>query len=210
MTDHVLEQACAQRLIPVVVIDDLAAVAPLQNALVEARARVIEVTLRTDAAEHAIAQLSENGSLLVGAGTVVSPPQVDAAKRAGARFVVSPGFSESVIERCREQEMPVIPGVATPTDVMRALAADLTLLKLFPAQASGGTEMLRALHGPFPGVRFVPTGGISESNAPEYLRLPYVAAIGGSWMVAPTLISARDFDAIRRHTIDALALVGNA
>ena len=206
MLDETLELACAQRLIPVVVIEDAASAEPLQQALVAGGARVVEVTFRTDAAEDAIARMAEDGSLLVGAGTLVTPEQVDAAQRAGARFVVSPGFDARVVGRCRELGLPVVPGVATASEVMAALAADLTLLKLFPAEACGGVATLRALHGPFPGVRFIPTGGLTEANAGDYLRLPYVAAIGGSWMVAPSLIASGDFASITRLTRAALAV----
>jgi 2-dehydro-3-deoxyphosphogluconate aldolase / (4S)-4-hydroxy-2-oxoglutarate aldolase len=203
--DTVLEQACAQRLIPVAVIDDRAAALPLGRALAAAGGQVIEVTLRTAAAEHAIADLVDEGTLLVGAGTVVRPRQVEAAQAAGARFVVSPGFDRRVVERCLELALPVVPGVASASEIMAALAAGLSLVKLFPAEASGGVMLLRALHAPFPEVSFVPTGGLTEANAPAYLRLPYVAAIGGSWMVAPALIAASDFDAITRLTAATLA-----
>ncbi len=123
--------------------------------------------------------------MLVGAGTIVRPDQVDLALDAGAQFIVSPGFSSQVVERCQAVGLPVLPGVATATDVMAALDLGIDLLKLFPAEASGGLDLLRALQGPFPDVRFVPTGGVNSENAAEYLSLPSVAAIGGSWMVAP-------------------------
>lgn len=202
----VLEQACAQGLIPVAVIDDHAAAAPLGRALAAAGGEVIEVTFRTAAAERAIADLAEQGSLLVGAGTVIRPEQVDAARAAGARFVVSPGFDLRVVERCLELDLPVVPGVASASEIMAALAAGLSLVKLFPAEPLGGVGLLGALHAPFPDVRFIPTGGLTEENAPGYLRLAYVPAIGGSWMVAPSLIAAGDFDEITRRTVAALAL----
>jgi 2-dehydro-3-deoxyphosphogluconate aldolase/(4S)-4-hydroxy-2-oxoglutarate aldolase len=204
----VLERACAQGLIPVAVIDDHAAAAPLGRALAAAGGRVIEVTFRTAAAERAIAGVAEEGGLLVGAGTVIRPQQVDAAHAAGARFIVSPGFSLAVVERCLELALPVVPGVASASEIMAALAAGLSLVKLFPAEPLGGLALLRALHGPFPDVRFIPTGGLTEENAPGYLRLPYVPAIGGSWMVPPSLIAAGDFDAITRLTVAALAVTG--
>jgi 2-dehydro-3-deoxyphosphogluconate aldolase / (4S)-4-hydroxy-2-oxoglutarate aldolase len=200
----VLERACAQGLIPVAVIDDHAAAAPLGRALAAAGGRVIEVTFRTAAAERAIADLVEDETLLVGAGTVIRPQQVDAAHAAGARFIVSPGFDLRVVERCLELGLPVVPGVASASEIMAALAAGLPLVKLFPAEASGGLALLRALHAPFPDVRFIPTGGLTAENAPGYLQLPYVAAIGGSWMVAPSLIATGDFDAITRLTAAAL------
>jgi 2-dehydro-3-deoxyphosphogluconate aldolase/(4S)-4-hydroxy-2-oxoglutarate aldolase len=204
--DAVLEQACAQGLIPVAVIDDHAAAAPLGRALAAAGGRVVEITFRTAAAERALAAIAEEGTLLVGAGTVVRPQQVDAAHAAGARFIVSPGFDRRVVERCLELGLPVVPGVATASEIMAALAAGLSLVKLFPAEAGGGLALLRALHAPFPDVRFVPTGGLTQENAPAYLRLPYVAAIGGSWMVAPSLIAAGDFDGITQLTVAALEI----
>ena len=206
MTDPVLERACDQRMIPVVVVDDIATAAPLGQALSAAGALVVEVTLRTDAAEQALAVLAESGELLVGAGTVLRPQQVDAAQRAGAQFIVSPGLDPRVVERCRDLGLAVVPGVATASEVMAALALDLSLLKLFPAEAGGGIALLRALGGPFPGVRFIPTGGLTAANAADYLRVPSVAAIGGSWMVAPALLAAGDYDAITRLTTEALEL----
>jgi 2-dehydro-3-deoxyphosphogluconate aldolase / (4S)-4-hydroxy-2-oxoglutarate aldolase len=200
----VLERACAQGLIPVAVIDDHVAAAPLGRALAAAGGQVVEVTFRTADAERALADLAEEGTLLVGAGTVIRPQQVDAARAAGARFIVSPGFDLRVVERCLELGLPVVPGVASASEIMAALAAGLPLVKLFPAEALGGLALLRALHGPFPDVRFIPTGGLTAENAPGYLQLPYVAAIGGSWMVAPSLIAAGDFDSITRRTASAL------
>ena len=128
--------------------------------------------------------LADERRLLVGAGTVVRPEQVDLAVEAGARFIVMPGFSPGVVERCRELDVLVIPGVATATEVIAALDHGLELLKLFPAQVAGGVALLRSLQGPFPGVRWIPTGGVSAANAASYLALPSVAAVGGSWMVA--------------------------
>ena len=148
--------------------------------------------------------------MLVGAGTVVRPEQVDAAVEAGARFVVTPGFSARVVGRCRELGVPVIPGVATATDVIAALDHGLKLLKFFPAEAAGGIAALKALAGPFPGVRWIPTGGISATNAASYLALPSVAAVGGSWMVAPDLIAQRDFGAVTRLAREAVSLGAEA
>ena len=202
----VLDRVCAQALIPVAVIDDHTSAAPLGRALAAAGGQVIEVTFRTAAAERAIADLAEQDALLVGAGTVIRPGQVDAARAAGAQFIVSPGFDLRVVERCLELGLAVVPGVASASEIMAALAAGLSLVKLFPAEPLGGLALLRALHGPFPDVRFIPTGGVTEQNAAGYLRLPYVAAIGGSWMVAPSLIAAGDFDEITRLTANALAL----
>jgi 2-dehydro-3-deoxyphosphogluconate aldolase/(4S)-4-hydroxy-2-oxoglutarate aldolase len=202
----VLDELCSRRVVPVVVIDELDTALPLARALVEGGLPVAEVTFRTAVAAVAMRLIADETDLLVGAGTVVRPEQVDLAFDAGARFVVTPGFSPAVADRCAELGIPVIPGVATATEVIAALDHGLDLLKLFPAEASGGIPLLRALRGPFPDVRFVPTGGVSAANAPDYLALPSVAAIGGSWMVAPELIRAGDFAAITRLTAEAVAI----
>jgi len=202
----VLDELCSRRVVPVVVIDELDTALPLARALVEGGLPVAEVTFRTAVAAVAMRLIADETDLLVGAGTVVRPEQVDLAFDAGARFVVTPGFSPAVADRCAELGIPVVPGVATATEVIAALDHGLDLLKLFPAEASGGIPLLRALRGPFPDVRFVPTGGVSAANAPDYLALPSVAAVGGSWMVAPELIRAGDFAAVTRLTAEAVAI----
>ncbi len=206
MTGVVLERLLAHRVLPVVVIRDLATALPLGQALERAGLPVAEVTFRTPAAADAIRILASETNLLVGAGTVIRPDQVDAAVEAGAQFVVTPGFSVSVVHRCAELEIPVIPGVATATEVIAALDHGLAVLKLFPAEAVGGIAMLKGLAGPFPDVQFVPTGGVTAANMATYLALPTVAAVGGSWMVAPELVAAGDFASIERVTTEALAL----
>lgn len=195
-----------RRIVPVVVLEELEAARPLADALELGGLPVAEVTLRTEAAVEAVRLLAQEETLLVGAGTVVRPEQVDVAVEAGARFIVTPGLSARVIERCRELDVLVIPGVATATEVIAALDHGLTLLKLFPAQMAGGVALLRSLQGPFPGVRWIPTGGVSAANAASYLALPSVAAVGGSWMVAPDLIAARDFPTVTRLAREAVRL----
>jgi len=207
MTDGVSSQAVlSYGIVPVVVLQELDTAVPVAAALAEGGLPVAEVTFRTAVAADAIARIAAETDVLVGAGTVVRPEQVDEAVAAGAQFIVTPGLSARVIERCRELDVLVIPGVATATEVIAALDLGLDLLKLFPAEAAGGVALLRALRGPFPDVRFVPTGGISAANAASYLALPSVAAVGGSWMVAPELIAARDFAAVTRLTREALVL----
>lgn len=208
--DDVLELLCARGVIPVVVADDLSRVRPLGNALKAAGLPVAEVTFRTTAAVDALRLLAQDPDLLVGAGTVVRPEQVEVARDAGARFVVMPGFSARVVERCRAVGMPVIPGVATATEVIAALEHDVELLKFFPAEASGGVEAMRALHGPFPDVRFIPTGGVTSANAADYLGLPSVVAVGGSWMVAPALVRDGDFAAVSKLAAEAVAIAAGA
>jgi 2-dehydro-3-deoxyphosphogluconate aldolase / (4S)-4-hydroxy-2-oxoglutarate aldolase len=207
VTDVVSVQAVLSfGIVPVVVLEELDAAVPVAAALAEGGLPVAEVTFRTAVAADAIARIAAETDVLVGAGTVVRPEQVDEAVAAGAQFIVTPGLSARVIERCRELDVLVIPGVATATEVIAALDLRLDLLKLFPAEAAGGVALLKALRGPFPGVRFVPTGGIGPANAAAYLALPSVPAVGGSWMVAPELVAARDFAAVTRLTREALDL----
>ncbi|MGD1049929.1 MAG: bifunctional 4-hydroxy-2-oxoglutarate aldolase/2-dehydro-3-deoxy-phosphogluconate aldolase [Solirubrobacteraceae bacterium] len=202
----VLEQVCAGGVIPVVVIDD-AELAPLLGAALKLGGLpVVEVTFRTAGAVEALRALATDAELLVGAGTVVRPEQVDWARDAGASFVVTPGFSRTVVERCRELGMAVLPGVATASEVIAALDWGIDLVKFFPAEVSGGVAMLRALSAPFPRVRFVPTGGINSANAPAYLSLPSVAAVGGSWIVDPELLATRNLAAVERLASEAVRM----
>jgi 2-dehydro-3-deoxyphosphogluconate aldolase / (4S)-4-hydroxy-2-oxoglutarate aldolase len=205
----VIDSLLGRRVIPVVVVRDVAVAHPLGEALAAGGLPVAEVTFRTAAAEAALRVLAET-DLLVGAGTVLHPELVDRAVEAGARFVVTPGFSDAVVSRCAELGVPVIPGVATASEVMAALAHGLDVLKLFPAGVAGGPALLRALAGPFPDVRFVPTGGVSAASMADYLRLSCVAAVGGSWMVAPSLLEAGDFAEVTRLTTEAVALARGA
>jgi len=205
----VIDSLLGRRVIPVVVVRDVAVAHPLGEALAAGGLPVAEVTFRTAAAEAALRILAET-DLLVGAGTVLHPELVDRAVEAGARFVVTPGFSDAVVSRCAELGVPVIPGVATASEVMAALAHGLDVLKLFPAGVAGGPALLRALAGPFPDVRFVPTGGVSAASMADYLRLSCVAAVGGSWMVAPSLLEAGDFAEVTRLTTEAVALARGA
>jgi 2-dehydro-3-deoxyphosphogluconate aldolase/(4S)-4-hydroxy-2-oxoglutarate aldolase len=198
------------RLVPVVVLDDPRAARPLADALVAGGLCCAEVTFRTPAAEAALATMAEDSRLLVGAGTVVRAEQVDRAVAAGARFVVSPGFSTAVVRRCRQAGVPVIPGVATATEIQAAGEEGLAVLKFFPAEALGGLAMLKALAAPFPGVRFVPTGGISAAQLGAYLAHPSVLAVGGTWMVAPKLVAAGAWDEITRLTAEAVALASQS
>lgn len=203
----VLDRLALSRLVPVVVVDRAADAWPLAQALKSGGLPCAEVTFRTAAAEDAIREMAKDPDLLVGAGTVVRADQVDVAVRAGASFVVSPGFSLAVVRRCQELGVPVLPGVATPSEVMMALDAGLDVVKFFPAEANGGVSALRAIGAPFSMMRFVPTGGITAANLAGYLALPSVLAVGGSWMVAPKLIAAGDFGEVSRLTAEAVAIV---
>ncbi len=198
-----LQQA---RLVPVVVLDDAADADPLAGALVAGGLPVAEVTFRTAAAADAIRAMAARGDILLGAGTVLTPAQVDEAVAAGADYVVSPGLSRAVVERCQEHGVLALPGAVTATEIQSALELGLTTVKFFPAGTSGGAAAIAALAAPFGGVGFVPTGGIGASNLHEYLAVPAVSAVGGSWMVPRTTIRAGDFTTITELTAQAVAL----
>lgn len=201
-----LAHLAAARLVPVVVLDDAADADPLAAALVEGGLPVAEVTFRTAAAADAIRAMSDRGDVLVGAGTVLTPAQVDQAVAAGASYVVSPGLSRAVVERCREHGVLPLPGAVTATEIQAALELGLSTVKFFPAGTSGGAKAVAALSAPFGGVTFVPTGGVGAANLHEYLDLPSVVAVGGSWMVPTDLVRAGDFAGVTRLTAEAVAL----
>jgi 2-dehydro-3-deoxyphosphogluconate aldolase/(4S)-4-hydroxy-2-oxoglutarate aldolase len=202
----VLDQLAAHLLVPVVVLDDAARADGLAAALVAGGLPVAEVTFRTSAAEESIRVMAARGDVLVGAGTVLTAAQVDHAVGAGARFVVSPGLSRAVVERCAEHGVVALPGAVTATEVQAALELGVTTLKFFPAGTSGGAKAIAALAAPFGGVRFVPTGGVGPGNLADYLALPSVHAVGGSWMVPRDTVAAGDVDTVRALTADAVAL----
>lgn len=183
--------------IPIITIDDAATAVPLARALVAGGLPAIEVTLRTgaalDAARAMIAQVPE---AVIGLGTVLRREHVAAALDIGARFLVSPGFSAEIAALARQSKLPFLPGIATPSELMAALAAGFSVLKFFPAEPAGGVDMLRALHGPFPDAAFCPTGGIDAAKAPSYLELPNVVAVGGSWVAPRAAVAAGDWQKI--------------
>ena len=180
--------------IPVIVIDDLAHAVPMARALCEGGIRVLEVTLRTPPALDAVRAIArEVPDAIVGVGTVTSASQFAEAKDAGARFAVSPGFTAELAFAARGAGMPLLPGVMTPADVISALGHGFRQLKFFPAQQAGGIAMLKALGGPFPEVRFCPTGGISVETAPQFLALPNVVCVGGSWLTPKDLLAKGDW-----------------
>jgi 2-dehydro-3-deoxyphosphogluconate aldolase/(4S)-4-hydroxy-2-oxoglutarate aldolase len=192
------------RVMPVLTVPRAPTAGPLADALAAGGARCAEVTFRTSDAEQVLKTMADHGGLTVGAGTVRTPEQVDRAVAAGARFIVSPGFDEAVVAECREQGVPVLPGIASATELMRALRAGLDTVKLFPAEPLGGIPMLRALAAPFPHVRFVPTGGIDASRRPAYLAIPAVLAVGGSWMATAAHLERGEYGEIRRLTAEAV------
>jgi 2-dehydro-3-deoxyphosphogluconate aldolase/(4S)-4-hydroxy-2-oxoglutarate aldolase len=199
-----LVESFGERVVPVVVLAQADRAESLADALVAGGLHVAEVTFRTAAAAEAIRRMAEHRELVVGAGTVVRPEQVDQAADAGARFVVSPGLSPAVVARARERGVDVLPGAVTPSEVIAAVDLGISTLKFFPAAQYGGVATLKALASPFPGVRFIPTGGVSLANLTDYLSLPTVPAVGGSWMVRPDLVDAGDFAAITELSAQAV------
>jgi 2-dehydro-3-deoxyphosphogluconate aldolase/(4S)-4-hydroxy-2-oxoglutarate aldolase len=204
-TTDVRKALSAARLVPVVVLDDAADADALAGALVAGGLPVAEVTFRTAAARDAIAAMAARGDILVGAGTVLTAEQVNQAVAAGARFVVSPGLSRAVVERCAELGVLALPGAVTATEVQAALELGLSTVKFFPAGTSGGPAAIKALAAPFGDVQFVPTGGVGPANLADYLAIPAVAAVGGSWMVPRERVKAGDFAGIQQLTADAVA-----
>jgi len=192
----VIEVLQRTRVVPVAVIDDASRAVALAQALSAGGIDLIEVTLRTEAGLATLAALRSQPSMCVGAGTVVTPEQVDAAVAAGAAFIVSPGLSIPVVERARQHGVPILPGVATASDLMTAVALGLGVVKFFPAGVLGGPAAIRALAAPFPDLKFVPTGGIGPTNIADYLALPCVLAAGASWMVERALINDERWDEI--------------
>lgn len=208
--NKVLKKIEEYRIVPVVVLEDAKAAVPLARALTEGGLPCAEVTFRTAAAEESIRQMKQAyPEMLVGAGTVLDMEQVERALHAGAEFIVSPGFDSEIVDYCLTNEIPVLPGCLTPTEVMRAVKRGMDTVKFFPAEQFGGVASINALGAAFPGLRFMPTGGISPSNLKEYLRCPRVLACGGSWMVKGDLIRAGNFDRIREMTKAAVRLAGH-
>ena len=202
-----MELLAAVRVVPVVVLPSPDVAVPLARALADGGLPVVEVTLRTaDALAGLAAAAAEVPQAVVGAGTVLDADDAAAAVDAGARFLVSPGFDEGVVAVGRDRGVPVLPGIATATELMRARAAGVGVVKLFPAAVLGGAAAVAALAAAFPGVGFVPTGGIDASSAPTLLARPDVVAVGGSWMVDREAVLAGDWDRVRRDATAAAAL----
>lgn len=196
--------------IPVIVIEELAHAVPLARALVAGGLTVLEVTLRTPASLASIRAIAQEvEGVRVGAGTLTQPQDFDRALEAGALFGVSPGFTPQMLEAARNSGLAFLPGAMTPGDVLAAKAAGLTALKFFPATAAGGVAMLRALAGPFPEVLFCPTGGITAASAPEFLALPNVACVGGTWLTPAASVATGDWAHITELARSASALRGS-
>ena len=192
--------------VPVIVIQDASKAADLARALVSGGLPVLEVTLRSEAALDAISAMSAIEGGHVGAGTVLTPDDAKRAKDAGAAFAVSPGATGKLILACAELELPLLPGAVTASEVMRAAEAGFDMLKFFPAESSGGAKALKSLAGPLPHVNFCPTGGVSPTNANDYLSLPNVICVGGSWIVTDADVAAGNWHAIEDRAKQAAAL----
>ncbi len=193
--------------IPVIVIDELAQAVPLAEALVAGGVRVLEVTLRTPVALEAVRAIADAvEDAIIGVGTITRSEDFKLAMAAGARFGVSPGLTAELVEGARASGLPLLPGVMTPSDVIAARAAGFTELKLFPAQQAGGIGMLKALLGPFPDLTFCPTGGVTAASAPDFLALPNVGCVGGSWLTPKDAVAAGDWKGITALAREAAGL----
>ena len=208
------EQASAQSedicrlapVIPVLVVKDASTAADLARALVAGGLPALEVTLRTDAALDVIREMATVEGGVVGAGTLLTPADVQAAKDAGAKFGVSPGATDRLIDACLEADLPLLPGAATASEAMYLLERGFTVQKFFPAEANGGAPALKSLASPLPQIRFCPTGGVTLNNAPTYLSLPNTLCVGGSWVAPTELVDARNWDGITALASEAAAL----
>jgi 2-dehydro-3-deoxyphosphogluconate aldolase/(4S)-4-hydroxy-2-oxoglutarate aldolase len=193
--------------IPVIVINDMDDAVPLAQALVSGGLKVLEVTLRTDLGLAAITKIKQAiPEAIVGAGTVITPADVEKSVAAGAEFLVSPGCTAALIDAALDNAVPLLPGVATPSEAMTLLGRGIAHMKFFPAQAAGGIPMLKSIAGPLPQLKFCPTGGITEANAPDFLALANVLCVGGTWMLDKALIEARDWAGIEQKARAAAQL----
>lgn len=193
-------------IVPVLVVEDAAIARPLAEALVAGGLPALEVTLRTDAALDVIAEMAKVDGGVVGAGTLLTPDDVRAAKAAGAKFGVSPGATDTLLDACEAEDLPLLPGAASATEAMRLLERGYTVQKFFPAEAAGGAAALKAIGAPIPQIRFCPTGGVSPKNANDYLSLSNTVCAGGSWVCPKNLIDARDWKAIEELAREASQL----
>ncbi len=194
--------------VPVMVIESLDDAVPLAKALVEGGLKVLEITLRTEPALEAIRAIKEAvPDAIVGAGTIINVETLQASIDAGAEFIVTPGSTPAIIDAALAAGIPILPGVNTPSEAMVLLEKGITAMKFFPAEAAGGIPMLKAIAGPLPQIQFCPTGGVSPVNAPDYLALNNVACVGGSWMAPAELVTAGEWEEIKKRAAEAAALV---
>ncbi|WP_041201144.1 bifunctional 4-hydroxy-2-oxoglutarate aldolase/2-dehydro-3-deoxy-phosphogluconate aldolase [Helicobacter pylori] len=206
MQDKVLEVLQISPIVPVVVIEDLKDAVPLAQSLIEGGIPIIEVTLRSSCALEAIELIAKNvPKMRVGAGTILNSAQLEQAQNRGAEFLISPGLTPSLLEYAKKKDMPLIPGVSSSSEVMQALELGYNALKFFPAEYCGGAKLLNAFNGPFKGVKFCPTGGISVDNMHAYLKLENVLCVGGSWLTPKNLVQNKEWDKIVEICKRALA-----
>lgn len=212
MADKKMEEMKAKiremKIVPVVKLDDAKDAMPLAKALVEGGLPCAEVTFRTEAAAEAIKKmLDAYPDMLVGAGTVLTTAQVDAAIEAGAKFIVSPGLNPKTVKYCQEKDIPILPGVATASEIEQALELGLDTVKFFPAEVNGGLPAIKALSAPYHMMHFMPTGGVNPQNVKDYLAFDKVLACGGTWMVKDALINGGEFEKIKEMTKEAVDIV---
>ncbi|GAA9407438.1 bifunctional 4-hydroxy-2-oxoglutarate aldolase/2-dehydro-3-deoxy-phosphogluconate aldolase [Helicobacter pylori] len=197
MQDRIIEVLQISPIVPVVVIENIKDAVPLAQSLVEGGIHIIEVTLRSSCALEAIELIAKNvPKMCVGAGTILNPTQLEQAQNRGAEFLISPGLTIKLLEHAKKKDMPLIPGVSSSSEVMQALELGYSALKFFPAEYCGGVKLLNAFNGPFKGVKFCPTGGISADNMRSYLNLENVLCVGGSWLTPKNLIQNKEWDKI--------------
>ncbi|GAA9724518.1 bifunctional 4-hydroxy-2-oxoglutarate aldolase/2-dehydro-3-deoxy-phosphogluconate aldolase [Helicobacter pylori] len=207
MQDKIIEVLQISPIVPVVVIENIKDAVPLAQSLVEGGIQIIEVTLRSSCALEAIELIAKNvPKMRVGAGTILNPTQLEQAQNRGAEFLISPGLTIKLLEYAKKKDMPLIPGVSSSSEVMQALELGYNALKFFPAEYCGGVKLLNAFNGPFKGVKFCPTGGISADNMRSYLNLENVLCVGGSWLTPKNLIQNKEWDKITEICKRSLAL----
>ncbi len=207
MQDKIIEVLQISPIVPVVVIENIKDAVPLAQSLIEGGIQIIEVTLRSSCALEAIELIAKNvPKMCVGAGTILNPTQLEQAQNRGAEFLISPGLTIKLLEYAKKKDMPLIPGVSSSSEVMQALELSYNALKFFPAEYCGGVKLLNAFNGPFKGVKFCPTGGISADNMHSYLNLENVLCVGGSWLTPKNLIQNKEWDKITEICKQSLAL----
>ncbi|GAA8807175.1 bifunctional 4-hydroxy-2-oxoglutarate aldolase/2-dehydro-3-deoxy-phosphogluconate aldolase [Helicobacter pylori] len=207
MQDRIIEVLQISPIVPVVVIENIKDAVPLAQSLIEGGIHIIEVTLRSSCALEAIELIAKNvPKMRVGAGTILNPAQLEQAQNRGAEFLISPGLTIKLLEYAKKKDMPLIPGVSSSSEVMQALELGYNALKFFPAEYCGGVKLLNAFNGPFKGVKFCPTGGISADNMHSYLNLENVLCVGGSWLTPKNLIQNKEWDKITEICKQSLAL----
>lgn len=206
-TAQIIEKLCEFKVIPVIALDNAQDILPLAETLAKNGLPVVEITFRSAAAEEAIRLIRQhNPNILIAAGTVLTSEQVVQAKNAGADCIVTPGFNPKIVKLCQELNIPVMPGVNNPMSIEAALELGITAVKFFPAEASGGVKMIKALLGPYAQLQIMPTGGISVNNIKDYLAIPNVVACGGSWFVEKSLINSHNWEEIGRLVREAVAI----